>query len=67
MEGGRGWAALKEPAWPQRLLKMAGVKWGRGAARARSFPLFAPPESETLSSAVSWFVPLGFGASPGQE
>lgn len=64
VEGGRGRAALKEPAWPQLLLKMAGVKWGRGAARARSFPLFPPPESETLSSAVSWFEPLGFGGVP---
>lgn len=48
MEGGWDRAALKEPAWPQLLLKMAGVKWGRRAARARSFPLSAP-ESETLS------------------
>lgn len=66
MEGGWDRAALKEPAWPQLLLKMAGVKWGRRAARARSFPLSAP-ESETLSSAVSWFAPLGFEGAPGQE
>lgn len=67
VEGGWDRAVLKEPARPHLLLKMAGVKWGWGAVRTHSFPLFPPPESETLSSAVSWLAPLGFGGSPGQE